>query len=39
MDFYKCLHIKSTAEAGYVFIKKKNIGGLKESIEIVLIDS
>jgi Ser-tRNA(Ala) deacylase AlaX len=32
-------HVKSTAEVGYVTLKRVNIGGGKERIEIKLIDS
>lgn len=32
-------HVKSTAEVGFVNLKRKNIGGGKERIEISLIDS
>lgn len=31
-------HVKSTAEVGFVILKRKNIGGGKERIEIQLID-
>ncbi len=31
-------HVKSTAEVGYVTLKRKNIGGSKERIEISLIE-
>lgn len=31
-------HVKSTAEVGFVSLKRKNIGGSKERIEISLID-
>jgi len=31
-------HVKSTAEVGYVNLKRKNIGGSKERIEITLVD-
>lgn len=32
-------HVKSTAEVGYVTLKRKNIGGSKERIEISLVDN
>ena len=32
-------HVRSTAEVGFVTLKRKNIGGSKERIEISLIDS
>lgn len=32
-------HVKSTSEVGFVKLKRKNIGGGKERIEITLIDS
>ena len=32
-------HVKSTAEVGYITLKRVNIGGGKERIEIKLIDS
>lgn len=31
-------HVKSTAEVGYVELKRKNIGGGKERIEIILVE-
>ena len=31
-------HVKSTAEVGFVTLKRKNIGGSKERIEITLAD-
>ncbi len=31
-------HVKSTAEVGFITLKRKNIGGSKERIEITLID-
>ena len=32
-------HVRSTAEVGFVTLKRKNIGGSKERIDITLIDS
>lgn len=32
-------HVKSTAEVGFVKLKRKNIGGSKERIEIMLVDA
>lgn len=31
-------HVKSTAEVGFITLKRKNIGGLKERIEIMLVE-
>ncbi|WP_419421509.1 alanyl-tRNA editing protein (plasmid) [Legionella sp. D16C41] len=31
-------HVKSTAEVGFVYLKRKNIGGGKERIEITLVE-
>lgn len=32
-------HVKSTGEVGFVTLKRKNIGGSKERIEITLVDN
>ncbi len=31
-------HVKSTAEVGFITLKRKNIGGSKEKIEIQLVE-